>query len=78
MTGQGAVQGDPRRELRKRRLPGRPAEMIGLLLVNGSMSVKSLMVAMHCGKDTVYQAASKLGRAGVIVNSGGRYSLKGF
>jgi len=65
MTGQGAVQGDPRRELRKRRLPGRPAEMIGLLLVNGSMSVKSLMVAMHCGKDTVYQ-------------SGGRYSLKGF
>ena len=71
-----AAAGDPRWESWKRRLPGRPAEMIDLLLLHGSMSVKNLMAAMHCGKDAVYQAASKLGQAGVIVNSGGRYSLK--
>lgn len=67
---------DARWESWKQRMPGRPAEMIDLLLLHGSMSVKNLMAAMHCGKDAVYQAASKLGQAGVIVNAGGRYSLK--
>lgn len=60
----------------KKRMPGRPAEMIDLLLLHKSMSVKNLMAAMHCGKDSVYQAASKLGQAGIIVNNNGRYSLK--
>lgn len=67
---------DPRWQSWKQRMPGRPAEMIDLLLLHGSMSVKNLMAAMHCGKNAVYQAASKLGQAGVVVNSNGRYSLK--
>lgn len=71
-----APKADARWESWKKRLPGRPAEMIDLLLLHGSMSVKNLMAAMHCGKDAVYQAASKLGQAGVVTNNGGRYSLK--
>ena len=71
-----APKSNARWESWKQRMPGRPAEMIDLLLLHGSMSVKNLMAAMHCGKDAVYQAASKLGQAGVITNNGGRYSLK--
>lgn len=73
---QATTKEDPRWASWKQRMPGRPAEMIDLLLVHDSMSVKNLMVAMKCRKDAVYQAASKLGQAGVVANVGGRYSLK--
>lgn len=75
-TSSAAPATDARWESWKKRLPGRPAEMIDLLLLHKSMSVKNLMAAMHCGKDSVYQAAYKLGQAGIVSNNGGRYELK--
>ena len=66
----------PKWESLKQRLSGRAAEMIDLLLTHDSLSVRNLMALMHCGKDAVYQAASKLGQAGAVTNTGGRYSLK--
>lgn len=71
-----APKTNARLESWKQKLPGRPAEMIDLLVLHGPMSTKNLMAAMHCAKDTVYQAAYKLGNAGVISNSNGKYSLK--
>lgn len=71
-----AQNGDPRWDSWKERLPGRPAEFIDLLLVHGSMSVKQFMAAAHCRKDAVYSTVSKLGQAGVVINNGGRYSLR--
>jgi hypothetical protein len=70
-----AVNGDPRWESWKAKMPGRPAEMIDLLRLHKSMSTKALMAAMHCAKDTVYQAAYKLGQAGLLA-SNSPYSLK--
>lgn len=67
---------DPRWESWKKRMPGKPAEFIDLLLIHGSMSVKQFMAAAHCGKDAVYATVSKLGQAGVTINNGGRYSLR--
>ena len=68
--------GNPKWNSWKQKLPGRPAEMIDLLLLHENMSTKQLMAAMHCAKDTVYQAAYKLGQAGLVSNNGGRYSLR--
>ena len=67
---------DPRWQSWKEKLPGRPAEMIGMLLLHQQMSTKQLMAAMHCGKDAVYAAAYKLSQAGLVSQNGGRYSLK--
>jgi hypothetical protein len=69
-------QGNPKWEDWKRRMPGRPAEVIALLQVNSDMSVQNLMTAMKAGKNTVYQIMSRLGQAGVTKCTGGRYSLK--
>lgn len=66
---------DPRWERWKRDLPGKPADMIDLLRLHGSLSTKALMTAMKCGKDAVYQAAFKLGKAGLLA-SNSPYSLK--
>ena len=60
----------------KKDLPGRPAEFIDLLLLHEEMSVKQFMAAAHCGKDTVYTVMSKLGKAGLVSNSGGKYRLR--
>lgn len=70
------AQGNPKWEDWKRRMPGRPAEVIELLQVNRDMSVQNLMTAMKAGKNTVYQIMSRLGQAGVTKCTGGRYSLK--
>lgn len=66
---------DPRWESWKEKLPGKPAEMIDLLLLHKTMSVKALMTAMRCGKDAIYQAAYKLSQAGLLAGSK-PYSLK--
>lgn len=66
---------DPRWQSWKENLPGKPAQMIDLLLLHKDMSTKQLMTAMKCGKDAVYQAAYKLSKAGLISQVGGRYSL---
>jgi len=65
-TGAVAVGIDPRWEDWKRKLPGKSSEMIDLLLLHKTMGTKALMTAMHCGKDAVYQAAYKLGQAGLL------------
>jgi hypothetical protein len=66
---------DPRWESWKQTMPGRPAEMIDLLLLHKSMQTKALMSALHCSKDTVYNAARKLSQAGLLATSQ-PYSLK--
>lgn len=71
----GSPQTNARWESWKKRMPGRPAEFIDLLLVHGTMSVKQFMAAAHLGQNTVYGIVSKLGQAGVVSNNGGRYSL---
>jgi hypothetical protein len=60
---------DPRWESWKQKLPGKPAEMIDLLLLHKSMSTKALMSAMSCSKDSVYTAARKLNGAGLLATS---------
>lgn len=66
---------DPRWESWKAKIPGRPAEMIDLLLLHKSMGTKALMSAMHCAKDTVYGSAKKLNAAGLLATSQ-PYSLR--
>jgi hypothetical protein len=66
---------DPRWESWKAKMPGRPAEMIALLLLHKSMSTKALGAAMHCSKDTVYLAAKKLNSASLLATSQ-PYSLR--
>lgn len=67
---------DPRWQSWKNKLPGRPAEMIDLLLLHGEMNRNQLMAAMHAGKDVVRITISKLNVAGLLVKNGGRVSLK--
>lgn len=67
---------DPRWESWKQKLPGRPAEMIDLLLLHGEMNRNQLMAAMRAGKDVVRVTTSRLYVAGLITKNGGRVSLK--
>lgn len=66
---------DPRWNSWKEKMPGRPAEMIDLLLLHKSMGTKALMAAMHCSKDTVYTSAKKLNTAGLLATNQ-PYSLR--
>lgn len=50
--------------------------MIEALQTHGTLTVKQLMVAMRAAQQTVYDAASKLGRTGLIDKNGNAYSLK--
>lgn len=59
-----------------KKLGGLQAEFVKALLEHDVMTAAQLRVAMHCGKDSVYGAASKLGRLGLIQQNGGKYSLK--
>jgi len=52
------------------------SRMIDALLVHGELSVAQLIVAMKAAKQTVYDAASRLNRVGLINKNGGKYSLK--
>ena len=67
---------NPRIESAKRRMPGRPAEFIDLLLEHGPMNVTNFVTLARCSKQTAYNILSKLGQAGVVQNQGGSYSLK--
>jgi len=60
----------------KKSLPGRPAEFIDLLLVHGEMTTAQLMAAAKCAKQTVYDTAFKMSKAGILTNAGGKYRLK--
>lgn len=67
---------DPRLESAKKRMPGKPAELIDLLLEHGPMTVTNIIAIARWGKNSVYQTVSKLMKAGIVVNNGGRYTLK--
>jgi hypothetical protein len=67
---------DPRWESWKQKMPGRPAEMIELLLLHGEMNRNQLMAAMHAGKDVVRVTASRLSVAGLLTKNGSKYALK--
>lgn len=71
-----SASASPKWESWKKKLPGRPAEMIDLLLLHGEMGRNQIMAAMHCGKDTVRVTVSRLNVAGLLNKNGGRISLK--
>jgi hypothetical protein len=60
----------------KRRLGGSCAKVIDALLLGGEMSVKSITIAARMGQQTVYEATSKMGRAGILIRNGKKFSLK--
>lgn len=60
----------------KARLGPACAKVIDALLLGGDMTVQAIAVAAKMGRNTVYAATSKMGRAGILVNNGGRFSLK--
>jgi hypothetical protein len=76
----GAVQpiaNNPKWEFWKKRYPGRIADTIDLLLVQGEMNAKQLCSALKCdprtlAKSVIYQ----LNSAGLINKNGGKFSLK--
>jgi len=69
-------QGNPKWESWKKRMPGKTAEFIDLLLTHEWMTAAQLKAAAHCSSDTVYQTIYKLNTAGLIRKDGGRFSLK--
>lgn len=60
----------------KRRLGPACAKVIDALLLGGEMSVKGITVSAKMGLQTVYQATSKMGQAGILVRNGSKFSLK--
>lgn len=60
----------------KQRLGPACAKVIDTLLLGGEMNVTAIAVAAKMGKNTVYQATSKLGQAALLVLNGGQFSLK--
>lgn len=60
----------------KSRLGPSCAKVIDALLLGGEMTVKAIMVSAKMGPNTVYQATSKMGQAGILVKNGGKFSLK--
>lgn len=60
----------------KKKLGGKPAEAIDVLMLHGEMNAKQLRLHLRCGNDYIYNVISKLWTAGVINKHGGRISLK--
>lgn len=40
------------------------------------MTTAQLMYAAKCAKQTVYDTATKMNKAGILTNAGGKYRLK--
>lgn len=60
----------------KQRLGPSCAKVIDTLLLGGEMNVQAIQTASRMGRQTVYQATSTMGRAGLLVKNGGKFSLK--
>lgn len=60
----------------KSRLGPNCAKVIDALLLGGKMNVKAIMTTAKLGRDSVYQATSKMGQAGIVVKDGSEFSLK--
>lgn len=60
----------------KKRLGGKPAEAIDVLLIHGEMTAVQLRLHLHCATDYVYQVISKLNKVDLIEKRDGRIRLK--
>lgn len=60
----------------KARLGPSCAKVIDALLLGGDMSTQAIKVAARMGTTAVYEATSKMGRAGILEKNGGKFSLK--
>ena len=60
----------------KKRLGGKPAELIDALLLHGDMDSAQIAIAIQCHKNSVPQIVYKLNKAGLLNKNGGRFSLK--
>ena len=63
-------------EIQKRLFPGKPSEIIDLLLIRSNMSTKELATANRSDPRTITKAIFTLNNAGLIEKNGGRFSLK--
>jgi hypothetical protein len=61
----------------KQKMGGAAAQIIDILMVHGQLNHEQLRI--HVGtsrKQTIYDAVSKLNKAGLLVKNGDRFSLK--
>lgn len=75
-NGSAGSATDPRWDSWKNRLGPNCAKVIDVLLLGGEMTVTGISLTAKMGKNTVYQATSKMGQAGILVRNGGKFSLK--
>lgn len=73
---QGTGASTSRWEAAKRRLGGKSAMFIDLMIEHGPMTITNFVTLGRCSKKTAYNTVSTLSQAGVVQNIGGRYSLK--
>lgn len=67
---------NPRWEALKRAFPGRPAELVDVLIAHGPLTTTQIAAIMRADTRTVHQLIYKLNKAGGIEKNGGRFSLK--
>jgi hypothetical protein len=72
-----AAEGGDKWNYWKARFPGRPAEVIDLLLVQGEMNLSQLASVLRCDRSNLSkQAIFKLNKAGLIIKNGNNFSLR--
>ena len=67
---------NPRWEALKKAFPGRPAELVDVLIAHGPLLTGQIAAIMRADSRTVNQLIYKLNKAGGIVKNGGKFSLK--
>lgn len=60
----------------KAKLPSSCGKVIDALLLHSDLNVQQLKVSARLGANSVYQATSRLGQAGLVTKNAGRFSLK--
>lgn len=60
----------------KTRLGPNCAKVIDALLLGGEMTITAITLTAKIGKNTAYQATSKMGQAGILIRNGSKFSLK--
>jgi CheY-like chemotaxis protein len=66
----------PKWEAQKRLFPGRPADLIDLLLTRPNMNTTEIATALRSDPRTITKVIFILNKAGLIDKNGGRFSLK--
>jgi hypothetical protein len=59
----------------KSKNPTSDGKILDALLLHPDLSVKQMVAICKMGQDTVYAATSRMGRGGILVKNGGRFSL---